>query len=54
MARNWYGEKKVTKEDSYTKKKVTRSDEWALYSKLGWMFLAVYLYFHFVIMGWWI
>ena len=52
MARDIFGNKKVTREDLYTKKTVSHSDMRSEYYKL---FLAIcvgYLYFHFIIMGW--
>ena len=52
MARNWYGEKKIVKEDMYTKKYVTTSDiRWEKIKMVLWFFFG-YLYFHFIIMGW--
>ena len=52
MARDVFGNKKVIKEDLYTKKTVTRSDVRSEYSKLILWLLGGYLYFHFLIMGW--
>ena len=52
MARNWLGNRKVTKEDMYTKIRVTDSDVRMEYFKgVLWLILG-YLYFHFVIAGW--
>ena len=52
MARNWLGNKKVTKEDMYTKMRVTNADVRMEYVKgIIWLVLG-YLYFHFLIMGW--
>ena len=52
MARDIFGNKKVTKEDLYTKKTVTRTDVRGLYWNIFWVILAGYLFFHFIIMGW--
>ena len=52
MARNWYGDKRIIKEDLYTKKRVTHSDVRGEYWKMVLWVLAGYLFFHFVIMGW--
>tara|TARA_R100001377_G_C3172285_1_gene103523 strand:- start:702 stop:878 length:177 start_codon:yes stop_codon:yes gene_type:complete len=52
MARNWYGNKSVTKEDLYTKKTITHSEVQSEYWKIVLWVLGGYLYFHFVIMGW--
>ena len=52
MARNWYGSKRVTKEDLYTKKRVTHSDVSGEYWKIVFWLLGGYLYFHFIMMGW--
>ena len=52
MARDIFGNKKVTKEDLYTKKRVSRGDVRSEYSKLILWLLGGYLYFHFIMMGW--
>ena len=52
MARNWYGNKRVTKEDLYTKKRVSQSDVRGEYLKIILWLLCAYLYFHFIMMGW--
>ena len=52
MARDVFGNKKVTKEDLYTKKRVSRGDVRSEYSKLILWLLGGYLYLHFV-MGVW-
>tara|TARA_B100000131_G_scaffold320672_1_gene369411 strand:- start:2636 stop:2803 length:168 start_codon:yes stop_codon:yes gene_type:complete len=53
MARNWYGKRKVTRQDKYIKKiEFTKSDEyWEIFKMLLWIALG-YLYLHFVVMGW--
>ena len=45
-------DKKITKEDMYTKKMITDADVRMEYYKGILWFVAGYLYFHFVIMGW--
>ena len=52
MARDIFGNKKITKEDMYTKKMITDADVRMEYYKGILWFVADYLYFHFVIMGW--
>ena len=52
MARNWYGNKRITKEDMYTKKRVSSGDVQSEYWKIVFWILGGYLYFHFVMMGW--
>ena len=52
MARNWYGNKRITKEDLYTKKRVSNSDVRSEYWKIALWLLGGYLYFHFVMRGW--
>jgi len=52
MARDVFGNKKVTKEDLYTKKRVSHGDMRSEYSKLFLVIVAGYLYFHFIMMGW--
>ena len=52
MARDVFGNKRLTKEDMYTKKMVTDADVRVEYYK-GFLWLTLgYGYFHFVIMGW--
>ena len=38
--------------DKYNKQKWTRQDEFYAWSKIAMIFLAGYLYFHFIVMGW--
>jgi len=52
MARDIFGNRRVTKQDLYTKKRVTHSDVRGEYWKMVLWVLAGYLFFHFVIMGW--
>jgi hypothetical protein len=52
MARNWYGNKRITKEDMYTKKRISNSDVRSEYLKMVCWVLGGYLYLHFV-MGVW-
>ena len=52
MARDIFGNRRVTKEDLYTKKRVSHSDVRSEYWKMVIWVLAGYLFFHFVIMGW--
>ena len=52
MARDVFGNRKITKEDMYTKKMVTNSDVRMEYYKGFLWVVAGYSYFHFVIMGW--
>ena len=52
MARNWYGDRKITNEDLYTKKRITHSDVWGEYWKIVFWLLGGYLFFHFIMMGW--
>ena len=52
VARNIFGSKKITREDMYTKMKVTNADVRMEYVKgIIWLTLG-YLYFHFIVMGW--
>ena len=52
MARDIFGNKKFTRDDMYTKTRVTGADVRMEYVKgVVWMALG-YLYFHFIIMGW--
>jgi len=52
MARDIFGNRKISKEDMYTKVRVTHADVRMEYVKgVLWLVLG-YLYFHFVIMGW--
>jgi len=52
MARDIFGNRRVTKEDLHTKKRVTHSDVRGEYWKMVLWVLAGYLFFHFIIMGW--
>ncbi len=52
MSRDVFGNKKITKEDMYTKKLITDADVRVEYYKGFIWFVAGYSYFHFVIMGW--
>ena len=52
MARDIFGNRRVTKEDLYTKKRVTDSDVRSEYWKMVLWILIGYLFFHFIIMGW--
>ena len=52
MARDIFGNRRVTKQDLYTKKRVSHSDVRSEYWKMVIWVLAGYLFFHFVIMGW--
>ena len=52
MARDVFGNRKITKEDMYTKKMVTDADVRMEYVKSGIWIVLAYLYFHFIIMGW--
>jgi len=53
MARDLFGNKKVTTEDKYTGKlRVTESDvRWEIFKMILWIVLG-YAYFHFIVMGW--
>ena len=53
MARNWLGNKKITRQDRYTSKsKFTQSDiRWEQFKIVIWLLLG-YAYFHFIAMGW--
>ena len=53
MARNWLGNKKITREDRYTSKsKYTEADiRWEQFKIVIWLLLG-YAYFHFIAMGW--
>ena len=53
MARDIFGNKKITKEDKYTgKSKFTNADiRWEQF-KIVLIILTAYLWFHFIIMGW--
>ena len=42
----------MNKWDKYKKQKWTREDEFYAWSKIAMIFLAGYIYFHFVVMGW--
>jgi len=51
MARNWYGVKKINKEDMYTKTYVTNADvRWEIYKIILWFILFI-LYTYFIILG---
>ena len=51
MARNWYGEKKINKEDMYTKTYVTNTDiRWEIIKIVIWIVLGI-LYAYFVVFG---
>ena len=52
MARDIFGNRRVTKEDLYTKKRVTYADVRSEYWKMVMWVLAGYLFFHFIVMGW--
>ncbi len=52
MARDVFGNRKITKEDMYTKKLVSDADVRMEYVKGGIWIVLAYLYFHFIIMGW--
>ena len=55
MARNIWGNKKITSEDKYTKRSNIGSSEWDITKEklkiVLYLFLG-YIYFHFIIMGW--
>ena len=55
MARDLFGNKKITREDKYTKRSNTGSSEWDITKEklkiVLYLFLG-YIYFHFIIMGW--
>jgi hypothetical protein len=54
MARNWLGNKKITREDKYTRKSSKYTDSeirWEQFKIVLWLVLG-YLWFHFIIMGW--
>ena len=52
MARDVFGNRKLVKEDMYTKKMITDADvRMEYYTGFFWV-IAGYSYFHFVIMGW--
>jgi hypothetical protein len=53
MARDIFGNKKITKEDKYTgKSKFTNADiRWEQF-KIVLLILITYIWFHFIIMGW--
>jgi len=54
MARDLFGNKKITREDKYTRGKTTftKQDEYWEYFKMFLILLAGYAFFHFIIMGW--
>ena len=52
MARDIFGNRKITKEDMYTKKAYSNSDfRWEYYKMATWLILG-YAFFHFIIAGW--
>jgi len=52
MARDIFGNRRITKEDLYTKKTFTSADSrWEYYKMVSYIVIG-YLYFHFIIMGW--
>jgi len=54
MARDIFGNKKVTREDKYTRKSTKFSDSeirWEKFKIVIWLLLG-YAYFHFIAMGW--
>ena len=53
MARNWLGNKTITREDRYTSKsKYTEADiRWEQFKIVIWL-LSGYAFFQFIIMGW--
>ena len=52
MARDVFGNRKITKEDMFTKKMITHSDVRMEYYKGFLWLMSGYGYFHFVIAGW--
>jgi len=52
MSRDIFGNRKITKEDMYTKKVYINSDFRWEYFKGFLFFLFGYAYFHFIVMGW--
>ncbi len=52
MARDIFGNRRVTKQDLYTKKRVTYADVRGEYVKMFIYLLLGYIYFHFIVMGW--
>jgi hypothetical protein len=52
MARDIFGNRRITKEDMYTKKVYSKSDfRWEYFK--GFLYLLFgYIYFHFIVMGW--
>ena len=54
MARDLFGNKKITREDKYTSSKITftKSDEYWEMFKIFIYLLIGYAYFHFIVMGW--
>ena len=52
MARDIFGNRRITKEDMYTKKVYSKSDfRWEYFKGFLYLLLA-YGYFHFIVMGW--
>ena len=52
MSRDVFGNRKVNKEDMYTKRRISSGDIKAEYIKMVMWIVSGYLFFHFVIMGW--
>jgi|TARA_B110000263_G_scaffold234918_1_gene232960 hypothetical protein len=52
MARDVFGNKKITTEDLYTKKRISNGDIQSEYVKIIFMIVCGYIFFHFIIMGW--
>jgi len=48
MARNWYGNQKITTEDLYTKKRITHSEVRGEYWKMAMWVLAAAIYLYFI------
>ena len=52
MSRDVFGNRKVNKEDMYTKRRISSGDIKMEYVKMVMWIVSGYLFFHFVIMGW--
>jgi len=52
LGRDIFGNRKVNKEDMYTKQKVTSADVRMEYVKMVLWLILGYAFFHFAIMGW--
>ena len=52
MARDVFGNRKLTNDDMYTKKLVSDADVRMEYVKGVFWLVCGYLFFHFIIMGW--